>query len=190
MAAIVKVSSPRAVASAVKVLKRGGLIAIPTETCYGLGADATNPKAVAAVFKVKRRVATRKMSVMVADKAMANRFFGRSRRVDALIDAFLPGPLTIVTKGRSFRIPDYAWCRRLIKKLGRPITSTSSNVSGGSNHYSIKPILRELKGVDLIIDGGCLPKRLPSTVYDVDHDKVLRKGPLSEKEIRLIVANL
>lgn len=189
MVKIVQVSSKKAVQTAVEVLKNGGVIVFPTETSYGLGANVGNKKAVKKVFFVKRMPPSKKISVMVADKDMVHRWFGRDKKVDALIDAFLPGPLTIITKGKSFRIPDYAFCRKMVKNLGMPVTSTSSNISGGSDHYSIKPILKELKGVDLIIDGGRLLKRKPSTVYDVDKNVVLRKGPISGEKIKKWLEN-
>lgn len=189
MVKIIHVSSKKAVPTAVKVLKNGGVIVFPTETSYGLGASADDRNAVKKVFSVKRMPPSKKISVMVADKAMVHRWFGRDKVVDTLIDAFLPGPLTIISKGKSFRIPDYGFCRRLVKKLGMPVTSTSSNLSGGSDHYSIKSILNELKGVDLIIDGGRLPKRRPSTVYDVDKNVVLRKGLISENRIKKSLKN-
>ena len=190
MVKIIHVSSQKAVQTAVKVLKRGGVIVFPTETSYGLGADAGNKKAIKKVFKLKRMIPSRKISVMVADKSMVHRWFGKDKKVDALIDAFLPGPLTIITKGNSFRIPDYNFCLQVVKKLARPVTSTSCNISGGSDHYSIKPILKELKGVDVIIDGGSLPKRRPSTVYDVDKRVIIRKGAISELEIKKVLYNL
>lgn len=190
MAKILRDSSPQAILESVKVLRNGGLVVFPTETCYGFGADAANKSALRKLFEAKGMPVSKKISVMVSDKEMVHCFFGKDPRVDALIDAFLPGPLTIVTKGRSFRIPDYRFCRELAKKFGKPITSTSSNLSGGSDHYTIRPILRELNGVELIIDGGRLPKRKPSTVFDVDKMQVIRKGSISALKIQGVLGQL
>lgn len=184
MALIVKVSSRDALRRAVAVLSSGGLVVYPTETSYGLGADAKDRAAVAKTFKAKGMPPSKRISVMVSDKAMARRFFRVDKRVEALIDAFLPGPLTVITRGRSFRIPDYRFCRDLAKQLGRPITCTSANPAGGGDCYRIADIIPHLRGVALFIDGGRLPKRKPSTVFDVDKGIVLRKGPISEARIR------
>lgn len=180
---IVSAGSRSAVRQAVRVLKAGGLIVFPTETSYGLGADAKNRRAVNAAFRAKRSSPSKRISVMVADKAMARKFFDVTPRVECLIDAFLPGPLTIITKGMAFRIPDHPFCRKLAKKLGRPITSTSANVAGQGDCYSIKQAKDSLKGVALFIDGGQLPKRRPSTVFDTDRRVILRKGPISQARI-------
>jgi len=181
--ATVKAGSRSAIARAVKVLKSGGLIVFPTETSYGLGADAKNRKAIAATFKAKQSPQSKRISVMVADKAMAKEFFEVTPVVERLIDVFLPGPLTIITKGRSFRIPDHPFCRRLAKALGRPVTSTSANLAGQGDCYSVSQARDSLKGVALFIDGGRLPKRRPSTVFDADSGVILRKGPISKARI-------
>lgn len=190
MAGVISVRSREAVKKAVRILKRGGVIIFPTETAYGLGADATNRKAVGRVFEIKQMQPAKKISSMVSDKGMVHRFFGKDRQVDALIDALLPGPLTIITKDRSFRIPAYKFCRELAKALRRPITATSANLVGQPDNYSINHILKCLKGVDLIVDGGRLPKRKTSTVYDLDKDIVYRKGPIGIRRVRAVLARL
>ena len=90
-------------------------------------------------------------------------------------------------KGKSFRIPAYGFCRRLAKAFGRPITSTSANRAGHGDCYQISQAIESLDGVGLFIDGGRLPKRRTSTVFDVDSGTIIREGPISKRAIERVL---
>lgn len=202
MTEITKINSKDAVIRAVDTLNSGGTIIYPTETCYGLGADATNDSAVSNIVKIKKRSKSKRISAAFSDLNMARKYLVITKDAEKLAKAFMPGPLTLIVESKSrtngriedasdgstkkvgFRIPDNDFARSLIRKLGKPITSTSANISGDKELYRIKDVIKAFDGiVDLIVDAGNLPKRKPSTVYDVAERKILRKGPVSEKEI-------
>jgi len=195
MTAIIKVTNKGAIGHAVSVLNSGGIVVYPTETSYGLGADATNDKAVKNIIRIKKRSKSKKISVAFSDIRMARKYLIITKNAEKLVKAFMPGPLTLIvesknkpTKKVGFRIPDNDFVRRLIRKFGKPITATSANISGRSDLYKIKDVIKIFNSkVDLIIDGGNLPKRKPSTIFDVLDKKILRKGPVSEKEIQEIL---
>lgn len=170
---------------AIKVLKSGGVIAYPTDTLFGLGCDATNEEAVQKLITLKKRN-NKPMSIACSSVAMIERYAEMEREAKKIIDSFLPGPYTfllnkkdtisdLVTFGSKVvgvRIPDYPKILNLIDLFGKPITSTSANVAGESD---IKK-LDELKlGVDYILEGECKYKKA-STVVDIVHKKILRKG--------------
>lgn len=184
METIIVKQSSSAIQKAVSILEKGGLLVYPTETCYGLGADATNKKAVAKVFRVKGRDADKKIAFAVSSLQMAKKYFRINDDAEKLVKAFMPGPLTLIVKGNSFRIPLNKFVLELIEKFGRPITATSTNISGQEPIYSTDEIISIFAGnVDLIVDAGNLPLRKVSTVFDVDSRKILREGQISEHEI-------
>lgn len=179
-----------AVSKAVEVLDAGGVIIFPTETSYGLGVDSTNKSAIKRLYAIKQMPLTKKVAAMVSDKERVQKFYGLNKKVDRLIDTFLPGPLTIIYKGDSFRIPNHKFCLDLCKAFKKPITCTSANLSGKPDLFSLDQILKEGPKVDLIIDGGKLKKGKLSTVYDVDRDVILRQGRIKEKKIRKAIVGM
>ncbi len=185
--------------AAVKTLMEGGLIIYPTETAYGVGVDATNGKAVERLLKYKNRPEGKAISVAVADKKMAERYVEISPLAKNIYREFLPGPVTVVSMSKGnvvsslesekktlgIRIPDHKIPIEIIKKLKKPITATSANVSGGKTPYSVEDVLDNIpeskkKLIDLIIDFGQLPKRPPSTVVDTTlmNLNVVRSGEI------------
>src|SRR3989338_8599741 len=192
---IIKVTDKKAVSRAVEALAAGGLIIYPTETVYGIGADATSDKAVKKVIAVKKRSPAKHIIVAVSDIKMARKYAVITKKVELLAKAFMPGPLTLILESKEparnavrrkirFRIPDNKFVLSVIRKFGKPITTTSANISGKQNIYKIKDIIKTFDGrVDLIIDAGDIPKRKPSTVFDTIDMKVVRPGPISEKQI-------
>jgi L-threonylcarbamoyladenylate synthase len=184
---------------AVKILKAGGLVIYPTETCYGAGVDATNQKAVDKLLKYKARREGRPLSIAVTDKNMASKYVKLNTSAINLYDKFLPGPLTVVSAGRhkvakgvesetgtlGIRIPDYPLAIEIVKKLGFPVTATSANVSYKPRPYSIPQLLKNTSKkqqglIDFIIDAGILPKRPVSTIVDttLDDPLVIRAGKI------------
>lgn len=171
---------------AVRVLEQGGLVIYPTETCYGLGADATNPSAVRRVYQVKKRLRDKPLSVIVDSLEMIRSYAVINREVERLVDEYMPGPLTLVVKNKSFpstliggksrigfRIPDHVIAFELVREFGKPVTATSANISGQPNPYTVPEL-----PVDFVIDYGKLPEVMPSTVYDTILKKTLREGPV------------
>ena len=194
---VLNISQKNIISQVVKVLKAGGLVIYPTETCYGAGVDATNQKAVNKILAYKTFRQGKPMSIAVADQKMAAKYVKLNPTAKNLYRKFLPGPLTVISAGRhkvatgvesstgtlGIRIPNYPFALKLIAKFNRPITATSANVSYKKRPYSIKDILnntskKQQSLIDLIIDAGTLPKRPASTVVDTTFDDplILRQG--------------
>lgn len=184
---------------AVKVLKTGGLVIYPTETCYGAGVDATNQKAVNKLLAYKTRREGKPLSIAVADQTMAAKYVRLNPTAKNLYKQFLPGPLTVVSAGRGrvaagvesetgtlgIRIPDHPVAKALVQTLGKPITATSANVSYKPKPYSITQLLSQISPkqkslIDFIVDVGKLPTRPASTVVDttLDDPLILRPGTI------------
>lgn len=193
-------NNSRVLKEIVAVLKAGGLVIYPTETCYGVGVDATNSEAVKKLLAYKRRPEGKAISVAVCDQAMAEKFVQLNSTARQIYKNFLPGPLTVISKSKGktvkdleaedgtlgIRLPDYSLVIQITREMGRPITATSANSYGKKTPYSIKDIFDNLsakqkKLIDLVIDAGQLPKNPPSTVINTTLDdlKVLRQGRIS-----------
>ncbi|OGO52907.1 MAG: threonylcarbamoyl-AMP synthase [Chloroflexi bacterium RBG_16_68_14] len=184
---------------AVEVLRRGGLVAYPTDTVYGLAADPANPQAVEKLFEAKRRPPNQPVPLLLASAADVALVVSDVPEVARrLMDAFWPGALTIVLrKAPSFqsaavgetvglRVPDHPVPRELARLLGGPITGTSSNVSGGPEPLTADEARSQLgDAVDLILDGDRCPGGRPSTVVDctVEPPRIVREGAISRQEL-------
>jgi len=193
----------------VSVLKNGGLVIFPSETTYGAAVDATNEKAVKKLNNYKKRPFGKPYSIAVSDQEMAEKYVFLNENAKSLYKNFLPGPLTVVSKGKGkvapgiqsedgtlgIRIPGYPLLIDLVKTFNRPITATSANASYKKRPYKISDILDNLsekqKGlIDLIIDAGELPHNEPSTVIDttLDDPAVLRQGEIKLKNVSNILS--
>jgi L-threonylcarbamoyladenylate synthase len=184
---------------AVSVLRRDGLVVYPTDTVYGLGADALSEEAVLRVYEAKGRPLGHPISVAVCDREMLYCIAQVSRDAEALIDRFLPGPITLVLPAKSVlpplllagtgrigvRIPDHDLALSLIRAFDSPITATSANRSGEKD-----PRNEEEVDVphDFFISAGTLPG-VPSTVVDVESRKILRPGTQA-REIQAFLLTL
>ena len=189
------------------VLRQGGVIIYPTDTLYGLGADAFSDEAVAKVYAIKGRSEQKPIHCVVADLAMAEEYADVNDAVRRLAEEFLPGPLTLVMRKKSridsgiargmdtigVRIPNDEFCIELAKSFGKPYTATSANKSEEVPHLSIEKIVGQLgdsiRLVDLVIDAGLLPLRASSTVVNVVSGLpvILREGAISSRDILAIV---
>ena len=191
---------PALLQRAVEVLRRGGLVVYPTDTVYGLGADATNEKAVEKLFEAKKRRLDQSIPLLIASPSDLAQVTDEVPDVaQRLITAFWPGGLTIVLpKAPNFhsaavvggtvgvRVPDHPVPRELVRQLGAPITGTSANVSGGPEPLTADDARSQLgDAVDLVIDGGCCPGGTPSTVVDctVAPPRIVREGAISREEL-------
>lgn len=185
VAKIVSVNSDDAVEEVVKVLTDHGVIVYPTETCYGIGCIYDFEDAMKRIFRIKRRSKQKVLPVVVANIKIAKRYAEIPPAAEKLAQVFYPRPITIAVSNEfSFRISSHPFVKELTRKIRRAIVATSANISGESEIYEIKKIKKLfLRKVDLIVDGGNLPKNPPSTVYDVVNFKMIREGEIKEEEI-------
>lgn len=181
---IFKEKAKKVIPTAVSILKKGGIIIYPTETQYGIGADATSRKAVKKVFLVKQRPSEKKVIWAFSDIKMIKKYVHLEKKQERLIKRLMPGPFTLVIKWQGFRIPDNKTAIKIIRKFGRPITTTSANISGEKTPTKIKDVIKLFDGkVDMIIDAGDLKRNKPSTVFGWDKMKIFRRGPVTKKQI-------
>jgi len=184
-------------AEAVRVLCEGGVVAFPTETFYGLGADARNETAVEKIFRIKGRNFRNPLSVIVAnDRDVIPLVEEIPAAAKILMQTFWPGPLTLVFRASSsvlprltantgkigIRVSSHPLARLLAGGLGGPLTATSANLSGGPECSSADAVIRalgELPGS--VIDGGETPGGAGSTILDVTifPPRILREGAIS-----------
>jgi L-threonylcarbamoyladenylate synthase len=203
-------ASPAGLAEAAKILRAGGLVAFPTETVYGLGADATNGEAVAAIFAAKGRPLFNPLIVHVADIEEAQRHVEMSPRAQALAEKFWPGALTLVLPRRknsplsllvsagldtvALRAPSHPAAIALLKETGRPVAGPSANRSGQVTSTTAQHVADSLGGkVDLILDAGSATLGIESTVVgfvDGDRPLLLRPGAVAREEIEDLVGPL
>lgn len=193
-------------------LQGGGLLAYPTETVYGLGSRAVQTD-VAALAALKGRTASKPFLLLISDRSMAEAHgLAFNASADALARAFWPGPLTLVLPGGSGRLPDLLrgpdggiavrWTShqaiaQLVAALGVPLTSTSANLPGQPPGPGAAAIARDFApaldaGRLLVLDGGVLGNRPPSTVVDCTRPQaqIVREGTLSVAELRRAVGRL
>ena len=198
---IVDASDPVNIRKAADILKEGGIVAFPTETVYGLGADAFNPLAVAKVFEAKKRPQFDPLIVHVSSIEEAVSLWQETPPVAyELMKKFWPGPLTlvlpktdkvpdIVTAGLptvAVRMPDHPAALQLITALGRPIAAPSANLFGYTSPTTAAAVLEDLgEKADLVMDGGSAQVGIESTVLKIekDHAVLLRPGGVTMESI-------
>jgi len=184
---------------AVEMLRNGGVVVFPTETAYGIAADATNSRAVEKVMAIKGRVAGKAPPLIVADLKMAEKHALLSPIFDQLISKLWPGPLTIVSPIRkestlsplvvqdntiAVRVSSHPIAHALSQALGVPIVATSANLAGEPACYDIESIKKQFNSQllqpDLYLDDGVLPMRQPSTIIAEKNGRivVLRQGEI------------
>ncbi|HUQ30275.1 MAG TPA: L-threonylcarbamoyladenylate synthase [Candidatus Paceibacterota bacterium] len=188
---------------AADVLRSGGVVLYPTDTLYGLGADALSNEAVDRVYAVKGRDPKKPMHAIVKSVETAQSYGEITEEARRLAARFWPGPLTLVLKKKSvvrtgiardmdtigLRVPQNQFCRALCEAFGGLITTTSANISGAPPVFRPADILAQLGNhadrIDLVIDAGVLPESKPSTLIDLSTDTLtlLREGKISIEEI-------
>jgi L-threonylcarbamoyladenylate synthase len=198
-----------AISHAANALRRGGLVAFPTETVYGLGADATNDAAVTAIFAAKERPRFNPLIVHVRDVAHAQSFVKFNRIAHELAAAFWPGPLTLVLpRGKdsaisllasagldtiAVRAPSHPVARKLLAACGLPLAAPSANPSGRISATTAQHVAQELGDrVAMILDGGQTPLGIESTVigFEGDMPVLLRSGALPRERIEEVIGPL
>ncbi|MBX9635071.1 MAG: threonylcarbamoyl-AMP synthase [Magnetospirillum sp.] len=202
--ACIETASPAAIAEAGGLIRDGRLVAFPTETVYGLGGDATNDRAVAAIFEAKGRPSFNPLIVHVADAADAEALVVVDDRARAIMARFWPGPLTLVLPRAdhsavsllasagldtiAVRMPDHPIARALIRAAGRPIAAPSANRSGAVSPTLAEHVAESLGArVGLILDGGPCRVGVESTVLDLSGERpaLLRPGGVPVEALEL-----
>lgn len=196
---------PEKIKIATKVLKQGGLVAFPTDTVYGLAADAKNPRAVKKIFKVKKRPLCNPLPILIAKKSDLKKYTlfvpGKTKK---LINKIWPGPLTVVLKKKKIisnvvtagknsvgiRIPKNSVALALINALNRPLASTSANISSKQSPATGNEVKKYLNNkINLILDGGKTKIGVDSTVLDCTTfpATILRSGVIPLKNFKKII---
>ena len=188
-------ATPDAISEAAALLRSGALVAFPTETVYGLGADATNGEAVASIFEAKGRPHFNPLIVHVADITVAHRLAYIPDGAQRIAEAFWPGPVTLVLKRRAdsglsdlvsagldtvaLRMPDHPIARSLLVAAGRPLAAPSANRSGHVSPTQAQHVAEDLGDkVAMVLDGGPTAHGIESTIIDASSERhvMLRSG--------------
>ena len=186
-----------ALAEAAAILRRSGLVAFPTETVYGLGADATNPKAVERLNQVKGRPPEKPYALhLYSPEQMRPYVTSVPASAAKLIERFWPGPLTVVIPGRDgktvgFRLPDHPVARAFLQACGVPVAAPSANRSGSPPPTDATEVLTALNGaVDCLLDAGPTRFGRESTVVEVVNSRVeiRREGAIATDAILAAIA--
>jgi len=194
---IKKIEHKKLIEKTVNCLKSGGLIVYPTETVYGLGVDATSDSAMEKLWKFKGERGDKPVLVAVSDMAMAEKYVDFNDLGKKVVQRYWPGAVAVVatsnnlvskkaqgqTENLGLRNPDIADILEIITVFGKPITSTSANISGAVTARSLTEFLETVPFerqnlIDVFIDAGELPQRAPSTIVDTTGEevKILRQG--------------
>lgn len=195
---ILSAADPQAPGTAAHILAQGGVVVYPTDTLYGLAADATNEAAIRSIFSVKGRDEKKPIHVVVENLDAAQAYVVRTPLAKRLAETFLPGALTIVLNAQpsvskallgtgttlGIRIPNHPFCLALARAFQKPYTATSANWSGHAPGRTIEEVFSSFPngfaGIDLVIDGGEIAAGEPSTVVDARGEKplLIREGAI------------
>ena len=199
---VIKTATPDAITEAADIVRSGGLVAFPTETVYGLGANALDGKAVAGIFAAKNRPAINPVIVHVARREDAEKYVMCDDRSRGLIQAFWPGPLTLIlpkrTDGRiadivsagldtvAIRMPNHPVALKLIQQAGVPVAAPSANASGEPSATTPRHVQESLGAlVPFILAGGACAVGLESTVLDLTGEQpvIVRPGAVTAEDL-------
>lgn len=212
MTILIKVNAkqpePELIGQAADVIRNGGLVAFPTETVYGLGANALDERAVRSLFKVKNRPAIDPLIVHLAHTDDLEKVVQQvTDLAKVLAEAFWPGPLTLIQWKRAevstlvtsgldtlaTRVPAHPVALALLEAAGVPVVAPSANLFGRSSPTSANHVLKDLGGhIDMVLDGGLTPIGVESTVLDITTDPpvILRPGGLSREELEVVIGKI
>lgn len=201
---ILSANNNKAISRALELLKRGGLIAFPTDTVYGVGTLAFNARAIESIYVAKDRPTEKAIPVLIGGPEDLEKVTGEVPPIAAKLAArFWPGPLTLVVPKHpnlpdivsavptvGVRVPDHPVARALLRAAG-PMAVTSANISGQVSPKTAKEVSRQLNGrIPLVLDGGETPGGVPSTVVNClgTEPVILREGPVTLKDIQFVLA--
>ena len=205
---IISANDAQVVALAANYLTTGDLVAIPTETVYGLGANGLNPEAVAKIFQVKGRPQDNPLILHIADPEQMELFcHDIPEAAYALAEAFWPGPLTMVLPAKDIvpmstranlpsvavRCPDCAITREIIRSAGVPVAAPSANISGKPSTTTAQHVYDDHAGkIPLIVDGGACRVGVESTIVDLTDEKprLLRPGGITPEQLKAVLGDL
>lgn len=205
---IKKTSENDAIKVASEILKRGGLVAFPTETVYGLGGDALRPDASMHIYKAKGRPSDNPLIVHIADtKDVYNLAENVSPKAEALMEAFWPGPMTLIFNKKevvpkettgglntvAIRMPSHPDAARLIRESGVYIAAPSANTSGRPSPSTAEHVIEDLDGkIDMILDGGPVGIGIESTIVDMTSEipTICRPGFITKKMLESIIGEV
>ena len=212
MVRIVKIDPDRpreeTIKEAAKIIKDGGLVAFPTETVYGLGADALNEEAVRKIFEVKGRSLDKPLSILIGNKEELSKYIQEiPKAAEILIEIFWPGPLTLIfrvsllmpdiIRGTNntigIRMPDCKIAREIVRASGTSLACPSANLSGRPSPTKAAEVIKDLgEKIDLILDGKVTKIGVESTVLDLTTypPTMVREGALKREEIEEVVGKV
>ena len=183
---------------AASTVKKGGLVVFPTDTVYGIGCDPRNPKAVGAIYKIKKREESKNLPVLGYSKNEISKIAIFDKLSDKIADSFWPGPVTLVLKLKdneikesmklngkiAVRVPNHPCALSLLKEC-KIMVGTSANYSGNPSFSDSKEVLKNFSGFDVFLDGGKIPNSNESTVVEIvdGNLKILRPGKITKMEI-------
>jgi len=190
--------------TAAGIFKKGGVVIYPTDTLYGLGANALDEDAILKIYKIKKRDRNKPLSIIAKDLKMAKKIACVDSRVEKILNKIWPGPITVRLRKKDIvpyilagngetiavRIPDNEFISTLMNKIDFPITATSANISGEKNLLKTIEIISEFKSAelkpDLFINAGNVKNPKPSTIVDLTTGvpKVLRVGIVGREEMK------
>lgn len=196
---VIGISDPNCLKRAVEVLKKGGLVALPTDTVYGIAALAFDVRAIERLYESKSRNNELPLPILIAGTEQLDLVAKNLTTVARILaHQFWPGPITLIverhpqlppdmsgTSTVGVRVPDHRFDQLLFTDVG-PLAVTSANLSGKPSAITPEEVLRDLDGkIDLLVDGGPTPGQVPSTVVDCTGEAplILRKGPITEDQI-------
>ncbi len=180
---------------AASILREGGIVAFPTETVYGLGADAHNRKTIERLYRIKKRPSRKPLTIHIAElERLKELNVEVNPLAERLMNRFWPGPLTLILNSKGgkrvgVRMPRGAIPRSLIKESGVLIVAPSANISGEPPACDVAAIRKNFDGlIDLIVDGGKCEMGVASTVVDVSSPaaKVVREGAISKEKLNIV----
>lgn len=186
-------NNDQAVAQIVSYFQRkGNVLLLPTETVYGLMCKWGDSEAIQKIFDIKKRDHSKLLQMLISDVSMLTEIGCKlDDRVEKVVKAFCPGPITIIIKGKEttigFRIPDHQLILKIIRKMGSPLAATSANISGGENFLTVQEAIDCFTTLpELAVDAGTISSdSTASTVVDMTSNniRILRPGPISEEDI-------
>lgn len=187
------------------IIKQGGIVVFPTETVYGIGTNGLDSKAITQLYEVKQRPLNKPISLLVSSLKMIEAVTENISDMEyKLMEAFFPGPLTIILKKNKvvpdnltnnadtvgIRMPDNIIARKLIEYANVPIATPSANISGRSSGTNIQDIIKDFGDkVDYYIDGGPSELGIGSTIVKIEDNKplILREGSIGEEQILEVI---
>lgn len=202
---VLRGDDPGALAQAVELLRNGEVIAIPTDTVYGIAADGFNADAIEKLYIVKERPTQKAIMLLLGSTSDLDKVASSlPDSVSLLAQKFWPGGLTLVVPAREtlpknlradgetigVRVPNSDLVRKIVVAIGNPLAATSANLSGRPNPTTASEVVEQLGGrIPLVIDGGAMPSRLASTVLDctTSPPRVLREGAVPLDEINALL---